>query len=132
MSLNIQRNDTVEVIAGSDKGKRGRVLRVFPGEDRILVEHVRVVKKNVRPNPQRNIKGGIAEQEAPLHISNVLLVCPNCGPTRIGHKFEGDTKVRVCKKCVQTLASKKKYSVVIPQSSVCVMLTGDSELTTDN
>jgi large subunit ribosomal protein L24 len=108
MSLNIQRNDTVEVIAGSDKGKRGRVLRVFPGEDRILVEHVRVIKKNVRPNPQRNIKGGIAEQEAPLHISNVLLVCPNCGPTRIGHKFEGDTNVRVCKKCGQTLTAKKK------------------------
>lgn len=108
MSLNIQRNDTVEVIAGSDKGKRGRVLRVFPGEDRVLVEHVRVVKKNVRPNPQRNIKGGIAEQEAPLHVSNVMLVCPNCGPTRVGYKFEGDTKVRVCKKCGQTLAAKKK------------------------
>jgi large subunit ribosomal protein L24 len=108
MSLNIQRNDTVEVIAGSDKGKRGRVLRVFPGEDRVLVEHVRVVKKNVRPNPQRNIKGGIAEQEAPLHISNVLLVCPSCGPTRVGHKLEGDTKVRVCRKCGQTLAPKKK------------------------
>ncbi len=108
MSLNIQRNDTVEVIAGSDKGKRGRVLRVFPGEDRVLVEHVRVVKKNVRPNPQRNIKGGIAEQEAPLHISNVLLVCPSCGPPRVGHKLEGDTKVRVCRKCGQTLAPKKK------------------------
>src|SRR5579884_3520307 len=92
MSLNIQRNDQVEVIAGSDKGKRGRVLRVFPDNDRILVEHVRVVKKNVRPNPQRNIKGGIAEQEAPIHISNVLLVCPSCGPTRVGHKFEGETK----------------------------------------
>ncbi|MDI3255203.1 MAG: 50S ribosomal protein L24 [Bacillota bacterium] len=108
MSLNIQRNDTVEVIAGSDKGKRGRVLRVFPDKDRILVEHVRVVKKNVRPNPQRNIKGGIAEQEAPIHISNVLLVCPGCGPTRVGHKFEGETKVRVCRKCGQTLAAKKK------------------------
>ena len=108
MSLNIQRNDQVEVIAGSDKGKKGRVLRVFPGEDRILVEHVRVVKKNVKPNPQRNIKGGIAEQEAPLHVSNVMLVCSNCGPTRIGHKFEGDTKVRVCKKCGQTLTTKGK------------------------
>ncbi len=108
MSLNIQRNDQVEVIAGSDKGKRGRVLRVFPDNDRILVEHVRVVKKNVRPNPQRNIKGGIAEQEAPIHISNVLLVCPSCGPTRVGHKFEGETKVRVCRKCGQTLAAKKK------------------------
>jgi large subunit ribosomal protein L24 len=108
MSLNIQRNDTVEVIAGSDKGKRGRVLRILADENRVLVEHVRMIKKNVRPNPQRNIKGGIAEQEAPVHISNVALVCPNCGPSRVGHKFEGDTKVRVCKKCGQTLAAKKK------------------------
>jgi len=108
MSLNIQRNDQVEVIAGSDRGKRGRVLRVLADENRVLVEHVRMIKKNVRPNPQRNIKGGIAEQEAPVHLSNVALVCPNCGPTRVGHKFEGDTKVRVCKKCGQTLATKKK------------------------
>jgi large subunit ribosomal protein L24 len=108
MSLNIQRNDTVEVIAGSDKGKRGRVLRILADENRVLVEHVRMIKKNVRPNPQRNIKGGIAEQEAPIHLSNVALVCPNCGPSRVGHKFEGDTKVRVCKKCGQTLAPKKK------------------------
>jgi large subunit ribosomal protein L24 len=108
MSLNIQRNDTVEVIAGSDKGKRGRVLRILADDNRVLVEHVRMIKKNVRPNPQRNIKGGIAEQEAPIHISNVALVCPNCGPSRVGHKFEGDTKVRVCKKCGQTLAPKKK------------------------
>jgi large subunit ribosomal protein L24 len=108
MSLNIQRNDTVEVIAGSDKGKRGRVLRILADDNRVLVEHVRMIKKNVRPNPQRNIKGGIAEQEAPIHLSNVALVCPNCGPSRVGHKFEGDTKVRVCKKCGQTLATKKK------------------------
>jgi large subunit ribosomal protein L24 len=108
MSLNIVRNDQVEVISGADRGKRGRVLRVIPESNRILVEHVRVVKKNVRPNPQRNIKGGIAEQEAPVDISNVLLVCPSCGPTRIGHKFEGDTKVRVCKKCGSTLPVKSK------------------------
>jgi large subunit ribosomal protein L24 len=108
MSLSIQRNDQVEVISGADRGKRGRVLRVIPDENRVLVEHVRVVKKNVRPNPQRNIKGGIAEQEAPVHISNVLLVCPNCGPSRIGHKFEGDTKVRVCKRCGETLPAKTK------------------------
>ncbi|MGI8770139.1 MAG: 50S ribosomal protein L24 [Acidobacteriaceae bacterium] len=106
--LNIQRNDTVEVITGSDKGKRGRVLRVLPDKNKVLVEHVRVIKKNVRPNPQKNIKGGIAEQEAPLQISNVMLVCSDCGPTRVGHKFEGDTKVRVCKKCGQTLNPKKK------------------------
>lgn len=108
MSLNIQRNDTVEVIAGSDKGKRGRVLRVDPDKRRILVEHVRVVKKHVHPNPQRNIQGGIAEQEAPIQVSNVMLVCSSCGPTRIGHKWEGDSKVRVCKKCGQTLARPRK------------------------
>ena len=82
--LKIQRNDTVMVIAGADKGKRGRVLRVMPDAGKLLVEHVRVVKKNVRPNPQRNIKGGIAEQESPIEISNVMLVCGSCGPTRVG------------------------------------------------
>jgi large subunit ribosomal protein L24 len=106
--LNIQRNDKVAVISGSDRGKQGRVLRVIPETSKVLVEHVRIVKKNVRPNPQKNIKGGIAEQEAPIHVSNVMLVCPNCGPTRVGHKFEGEQKVRVCRKCGQTIESKKR------------------------
>ena len=106
--LNIQRNDTVEVIAGSDRGKRGRVLRVMPEAGKVLVEHVKIVKKNVRPNPQKNIKGGIAEQEAAIQVSNVMLVCANCGPTRVGHQFEGDKKVRVCRKCGQTIAPKGK------------------------
>jgi large subunit ribosomal protein L24 len=108
MALKLQRNDTVEVITGTDKGKRGRVLRVLSDSDRVLVEHVRMVKKHVHPNPQRNIKGGIAEQEAAIQISNVMLVCGSCGPTRVCHKFEGDTKVRVCKKCGTTLAARKK------------------------
>jgi large subunit ribosomal protein L24 len=108
MSLSIQRNDQVKVIAGADRGKTGRVLRVDADSNRILVEHVRMVKKNVRPNPQRNIKGGIAEQEAPIHISNVMLVCPDCGPSRVGHKFEGDKKVRVCKKCGNEIGTKGK------------------------
>ncbi|MGC8548764.1 MAG: 50S ribosomal protein L24 [Acidobacteriaceae bacterium] len=106
-SLNIHRNDQVEVIAGSDKGKRGKVLRVLPDASRVVVENIRVAKKHVRPNPQQNTKGGIAEQEQPVHISNLMLVCPNCGKTRVGHKLEGDHKVRVCKKCGQTLSSKK-------------------------
>ena len=106
--LKIQRNDTVMVIAGSDKGKKGRVLRVMPDEGRLLVEHVRVVKKNVLPNPQRNIKGGIAEQESPINISNVMLVCGSCGPTRVGYKFEGDTKVRICRKCGEAITPKGK------------------------
>jgi large subunit ribosomal protein L24 len=105
--LNIHRNDTVEVITGADAGKRGRVLRVFPDKDRVLVEHVRVVKKTVSSKSGRNTKGGIAEQESPLHVSNVAVVCPNCGPVRVGYKVEGGVKSRVCRKCGQTLAVKK-------------------------
>ena len=101
--VDIRRNDTVKVITGRDKGKEGRVLRVFPNDAKILVEHVMIVKKHVRPNPQRNIAGGIAEQESRIAISNVQLVCPSCGPVRIGHEVRGDRKVRVCKKCGTTL-----------------------------
>ncbi len=99
----IRRNDTVKVITGRDKGKEGRVLRVFPDEGKVLVEHVMMVKKNVRPNPNKNIKGGIAEQESKVSLSNVQLLCPSCGPVRIGHDYRGDRKVRVCKKCGNTL-----------------------------
>jgi large subunit ribosomal protein L24 len=99
----IKRNDTVKVITGRDKGKEGRVLRVFPDVGKLLVEHVMMVKKHVRPNPQRNVKGGIAEQESRISLSNVQLVCPTCGPVRIGREVRGDRKVRVCKKCGTTL-----------------------------
>jgi large subunit ribosomal protein L24 len=101
--VDIRRNDTVKVMVGDDKGKQGRVLRVFPDEARLLVEHANMVKKHVRPNPQRNIKGGIAEQERKISLSSVALVCPTCGPVRIGHEMRGDRKVRVCKKCGTTL-----------------------------
>jgi large subunit ribosomal protein L24 len=101
--VDIRRNDTVKVITGRDEGKEGRVLRIFPDEGKILVEHVMMVKKHVRPNPQRNIKGGIAEQESRIALSNVQLVCPTCGPVRIGHEVRGERKVRICKKCGTTL-----------------------------
>jgi large subunit ribosomal protein L24 len=101
--VDIRRNDNVKVITGRDKGKEGRVLRVFPNDAKLLVEHVMMVKKHVRPNPQRNIAGGIAEQESRIAISNVQLVCGTCGPVRIGHEVRGDRKVRVCKKCGTTL-----------------------------
>ena len=101
--VDIRRNDTVKVITGRDKGKEGRVLRVFPNDSKLLVEHVMMVKKHVRPNPNRNIKGGIAEQESRIAYSNVQLVCATCGPVRIGHEVRGDRKVRVCKKCGTTL-----------------------------
>src|SRR5271157_972790 len=103
-SVDIRRNDQVRVITGRDKGKQGRVLRVMPDENKVLVEHVMMVKKNVRPNPQRNIKGGIAEQESRIAISNVMLMCASCGRSvRVGHEKRGDKHVRVCKVCKTTL-----------------------------
>ena len=107
-NLNIRRNDTVQVLTGSDRGKQGRVLRVFPDNGTVLVEHVRVVKKTVSSKSGQRTKGGIAEQESPINVSNVALVCPNCGPSRVGHKIDGDQRVRVCKKCGQTLTTKGK------------------------
>src|ERR1700732_2370785 len=101
--VDLRRNDTVRVITGRDKGKEGRVLRVFPNDAKILVEHVMMGKKHVWPNPQRNVKGGIAEQESRIAISNVQLVCSTCGPVRIGHEVRGDRKVRVCKRGGTTL-----------------------------
>ena len=89
------------VVAGRDRGKRGRVLRVIPDKTRVVVEGVNFVKRHTRPNPQRNIKGGIVEREASLHVSNVKLVCPECSePTRTGRRLLDDgRRVRFCRKC---------------------------------
>src|ERR1051325_4903803 len=97
--VDIRRNDNVRVITGRDKGKEGRVLRVMPREGKVLVEHVMMVKKNVRPNPQRNIKGGIAEQESPVSTSNVIGGWPSWRQSRIGHKLHGSRHVRICRRC---------------------------------
>jgi large subunit ribosomal protein L24 len=100
LSTNIRKNDTVQVIAGRDKGKQGRVLQVDRKAGRVLVEHVMMIKKHVRPNPQRQIKGGIAEREGKIHLSNVMIVCPTCGPSRIGKRVAEDgTRTRICRKC---------------------------------
>jgi large subunit ribosomal protein L24 len=106
-SLSIHRNDTVKVLTGSDRGKTGRVLRVFPDKGTVLVEHVRVVKKTVSSKQGQRTKGGIAEQESPINVSNVVLVCPSCGDAHVGHKKEGDVRTRICKKCGQELPTKK-------------------------
>ena len=97
----IRKNDNVVITTGKDRGKRGRVLKVLPLKNRLIVEGVNMIKRHTRPNPQRNIKGGIVEREASLHASNVQLVCPECGKmTRIGHKLLADgRKVRICRKC---------------------------------
>src|SRR5580692_248975 len=106
-NLNIHRNDTVTVLTGAERGQKQRVLRVFPEKGTLLVEHVRVIKKTVSSKTGQRTKGGIAEQESPINISNVALVCPTCGVARVGYKVDGDTKVRLCKKCGQTLPTKK-------------------------
>lgn len=93
----VKRNDQVLVITGKDKGKRGRVLRVITDKNRVLVEGVGLVKKHVKPNPQRNIAGGILQQEAPIHISNVMLLDSDGNVTRVGYRFEGDRKVRTAR-----------------------------------
>ena len=97
----VRRNDTVVVTGGRDRGKRGRVLKVLPVKNRLIVEGVNLIKRHTRPNPQRNIKGGIVEREASLHASNVQLVCPECGvQTRVGHRILNDgRKIRICRKC---------------------------------
>lgn len=97
----IRKNDNVVVTTGKDRGKRGRVVRLVPEKNRLVVEGVNIIKRHTRPNPQKNVKGGVVEREAPLHASNVQIVCPDCGkPTRIGKKILDDgRKVRVCRKC---------------------------------
>jgi len=97
----LKKNDSVIVISGRDRGKRGRVLRVLPEKRRVIVEGVNFIKRHTRPNPQKNVKGGIVEREAPLAASNVQLVCPECSnPTRVGRKLlETGRRVRYCVKC---------------------------------
>ena len=91
MKIRIRKNDLVEVIAGRDAGKRGKVLMVLPAKGRVLVQGVNFVKRHTRPNPQKNIKGGIAEREATIHVSNVMIVSPDDDKrTRIGSKLLPD------------------------------------------
>ena len=97
----IRKNDNVLVVTGRDRGKKGRVLRVIPGKNRVIVEGINFIKRHTKPNPQKNIKGGIVQREAALHASNVQIVCPDCGaPTRIGsRRLDDGRRVRFCRKC---------------------------------
>jgi large subunit ribosomal protein L24 len=97
----IRKNDNVLVLAGKSKGRKGRVLRVFPVEGRAIVEGVNFVRKHTKANPQKNIKGGILEREAPVDLSNLMPICTECGkPTRVGRKLLDDgKKIRICRRC---------------------------------
>jgi large subunit ribosomal protein L24 len=97
----IKKNDQVYILRGKDRGKTGRVLIVRPADEKVVVEGVQMIKRHTRPNPQRNVKGGIVEKEAPIHISNVAIMCKSCSKhTRIGKKVMSDgSTVRVCRRC---------------------------------
>ena len=103
--VSIRHGDTVKVMTGRDKGKTGRVLSVNPVAQTVTVEHANIIKRHTRPNPSKNIKGGILDKEGPIHISNVLIVCPGCGKhARLGHTTLPDgTKARICRRCNTTL-----------------------------
>lgn len=104
MGLGINKEDTVYVITGKEKGKKGRVLFVDKGKNRVLVERVNVIKKHMKPN-KKYAQGGIIEKEAPIAISNVMLFCPKCSkPAKIGASLlEGGKKHRTCKKCKEVI-----------------------------
>ena len=96
--IHIKKGDTVYVNAGNDKGKTGKVLEVIPSKDRAIVEGINMVSKHAKPSP-KHPQGGIIKQEAGIHVSNLQIVDPSKGvPTRIGHKFVGDKKIRYAKK----------------------------------
>ena len=106
LKVKIRKEDTVKVIAGRDKGKTGRVLQVDPVKGKVLVEGISMVKRHTRPNPQRQIKGGIAEREGSIHISNVMIVTSGGVATRIGYRMEGTRRVRVARKGGEVLDKK--------------------------
>src|SRR5437868_11362047 len=110
--IEIKKNDNVKVISGRDKGKTGRVLDVNERNGKLLVEHVMMIKRHTRPNPAKQIKGGIAERESPIQASNVMIVCPGCNKAvRVAHHVDHvaggkSRRTRVCRKCGQTLDRK--------------------------
>jgi large subunit ribosomal protein L24 len=104
VSLGIKKGDTVLVLSGKDKDKKGRVLAIFPSKQKLIVEGVNIVKKHQKPS-RKYPQGGIIEKEGLIHTSKVMLVCPKCDkPTRIGARIlEDGKKVRVCKKCKEVI-----------------------------
>jgi len=97
--MNVKKNDTVVVLSGKDKGKRGKVLSVDPKTRKVVVEKINMASRHTKPRKQGD-EGGIIQKEIPLYASKVMTVCPKCSkPTRVAHKIEGGKKVRVCKHC---------------------------------
>jgi len=101
VEINIRRNDRVRVITGKDKGKTGRVIEVLPRRHKILVEGINMIKRHQKANSRQNRQGGIIDKEAPIDVSNVMLICPHCSKvTRVSHQILGDgVRIRDCKQC---------------------------------
>jgi large subunit ribosomal protein L24 len=104
MSLHIKKNDSIVVISGKEKGKRGRVLSVSPSKESLIIEKINMIKRHMKPS-RKHAQGGIIEKESSIHMSNVMMICPKCAkPTRIGNtSLQGGKKVRVCKKCREVM-----------------------------
>jgi large subunit ribosomal protein L24 len=99
----IRKNDTVMVIAGKERGKTGKVLRILGEKNRIIIERLNVVKRHQKPRGMQQ-PGGVVEKEASIHLSNVMIMCDRCNaPARIGHKREGENKVRTCRRCGESI-----------------------------
>lgn len=105
--MKINRNDTVKILLGKDRGKNGKVLRVWTKENKILVEGINIYKRHVKKTKQH--EGGIVDIPKPINISNVSIICPSCKKkTRVGIKIESNKKIRVCKKCHEEIKAKKE------------------------
>ncbi|HVT59645.1 MAG TPA: 50S ribosomal protein L24 [Thermoanaerobaculia bacterium] len=104
--VSVKKNDQVLVTTGKDRGARGRVLRVLAGSGKAVVEHVNMIKRHTKPNPQKGIQGGILEREGSVALANLKVICPECGePSRLGRKrLDGGRGVRVCKSCRATFS----------------------------
>ena len=108
-SLKIRKGDEVMVIAGKDRGKKGRVQEVNPSALTVVVAGVNIAKRHRKPNPSKNEKGGIIEEPRALALGKVMVVCPHCGkPTRVAHRIDEDNKERICKKCGETIVVEDK------------------------
>jgi large subunit ribosomal protein L24 len=104
VSLHIKKNDTIVIVSGDEKGKKGRVLGVYPRKNQLLVEKLNMIKRHMKPS-RKYSQGGIIEKEAPVQRSIVMMICPKCNkPTKIGHKtLKSGIKMRVCKKCSEVM-----------------------------
>jgi large subunit ribosomal protein L24 len=108
-NLRIRKGDEVVVIAGRDRGKRGRVQEVDGTSGKVVVAGVNIVKRHTKPNPSKNNKGGIVDQPMALSLGKVMVICPHCGEaTRVAHRIEEDTKERICKRCGESIVVEEK------------------------